>query len=50
MVQAAPYFEILVTAKPLWRWALAAARALPFNISLNPTADTATLICETLLR
>jgi hypothetical protein len=44
---AAP--KVLVAAKPLHRWALAAARALPFNTSLNPTADKAAFIREMLL-
>jgi hypothetical protein len=34
----APVLEVLVAAKSLHRRALAAAHALPFNTSLNPTA------------
>jgi hypothetical protein len=42
----APVLEVLVAAKSLHRWALAAPRALPFNMSLNPTAYSATLMRE----
>jgi hypothetical protein len=41
--------DVLADLKHLHRWALAAARALPFNTSLNPTADSAAFIRETLL-
>jgi hypothetical protein len=45
----APVLEVKVAAKSLYRRALAAPRALPFNTSLNPTADKTAFIRETLL-
>jgi hypothetical protein len=47
--ELAPVLTVLAALEHLCQWALAAARALPFNTSLNPTAFTAALIRETLL-
>jgi hypothetical protein len=41
--------DVLAGREHLHRWALAATRALPFNTSLNPTADKTAFIRETLL-